>query len=86
MAMLPILGLDGVSGIGGSFIYDENQYDSLMHVHLLLGKSPLGHSQNDRFGTGRIKARTMGAYRRGFISDGALEVRNNAKNAHFDGR
>ena len=36
VAMLPLLGLDGLSGIGGSMIYDDEQYDSVIHTHLLL--------------------------------------------------
>ena len=36
VAMLPALGLDGLSGIGGSILYDAGQYDSISHVHVLL--------------------------------------------------
>ena len=36
VATLPALGLDGVLGIGGSFILDAGQFDSIAHFHLLL--------------------------------------------------
>lgn len=36
VAMLPVLGLDGLSGIGGSLILDAGQLDSVTHVHVLL--------------------------------------------------
>jgi hypothetical protein len=36
VAMLPVLGLDGLSAIGGSILYDSGQYDSVNHIHVLL--------------------------------------------------
>ncbi len=36
VAVLPLLGLDGLSGIGGSLMYDVGQYDSVSHIHVLL--------------------------------------------------
>ncbi len=36
VAMLPSLGLDGLAGVGGSFLYDTAQYDSMIHLHVLL--------------------------------------------------
>jgi len=36
VAMLPVLGLDGVSAIGGSILYDSGQYSEVSHIHLLL--------------------------------------------------
>jgi hypothetical protein len=36
VAMLPALGLDGFSAIGGSMIYDAGQYDAVSHIHVLL--------------------------------------------------
>ncbi len=36
VAMLPVLGLDGLSAIGGSILYDAGQYDSVNHIHVLL--------------------------------------------------
>jgi hypothetical protein len=36
LAMLPILGLDGVKAAGGSMIYATEEFDSIAHIHLLL--------------------------------------------------
>ncbi|MGD0653174.1 MAG: hypothetical protein ABSA16_02420 [Thermoguttaceae bacterium] len=36
VAILPVLGLDGLSAIGGSIMYDVGQYDSINHLHVLL--------------------------------------------------
>jgi hypothetical protein len=36
VAMLPVLGLDGLSAIGGSLTYDAGQYDAVSHIHILL--------------------------------------------------
>jgi hypothetical protein len=36
VAMLPVLGLDGLSAVGGSMMYDVGQYDSINHIHVLL--------------------------------------------------
>jgi len=36
MAMLPVLGLDGVQAIGGSLAFATEEYDGIMHLHLLL--------------------------------------------------
>ena len=36
LAMLPILGLDGVKSAGGSFIFSTEEFDSISHMHLLL--------------------------------------------------
>ncbi len=36
IALLPTLGLDGVSAAGGSLMLDAGQFDSIMHAHLLL--------------------------------------------------
>ncbi len=35
--VLRTLGLDGVNGIGGSIIFNEKDYESVMHAHILLG-------------------------------------------------
>ncbi len=37
--MLPILGLDGLTGVGASVFFDAGQYDSIMHLHVGL-RSP----------------------------------------------
>ncbi len=36
-AMLPPLGIDGIKGLGGSIILAPEDFDSIMHFHLLLG-------------------------------------------------
>jgi hypothetical protein len=36
VTMLPALGLDGLSGVGGTLAMDCDQYDSIMHIHMLL--------------------------------------------------
>jgi hypothetical protein len=36
VTMLPALGLDGLTGLGGTLAMDCDQYDSVMHVHVLL--------------------------------------------------
>lgn len=36
LAVLPALGLDGLSALGGSVLLDTGQFDSVMHAHLLL--------------------------------------------------
>jgi hypothetical protein len=36
MATMPVLGLDGLLGMGGSIILDSGQFDSIAHFHLLL--------------------------------------------------
>ncbi len=36
LAMLPLLGLDGVKSAGGSFILDTEEFDSVSQMHLLL--------------------------------------------------
>ncbi len=36
LAMLPVLGLDGVKAAGGSMIYATQEFDSIAHMHLLL--------------------------------------------------
>jgi hypothetical protein len=35
-AMLTSLGVDGIKGIGGSFIFAPNDFDSITHMHLLM--------------------------------------------------
>ena len=36
LALLPVLGLDGLKGLGGSITLATEQYDSLMHGHILI--------------------------------------------------
>jgi hypothetical protein len=40
--MLPVLGLDGLAGVGASLALDTEQFDSITHAHLLLGSPRLG--------------------------------------------
>ena len=42
LAALPVLGLDGVSGIGGTLAFDTSRYDAIMHAHLLLAEPRVG--------------------------------------------
>ena len=39
LSMLPVLGLDGLTGVGGSIFLDAGQFDSIMHLHVGL-RSP----------------------------------------------
>ncbi len=36
LAMLPPLGVDGIKGVGASVIFDTAQFESILHLHLLL--------------------------------------------------
>ena len=36
VALLPVLGLDGLSAVGGSVLFDAGQYDTVIHAHVLL--------------------------------------------------
>lgn len=36
IAMLPLLGLDGIKSAGGSIIFDTEEFESISHLHLLL--------------------------------------------------
>ena len=40
--ILPILGLDGLLGVGGSMILDEEGYESVLHMHVLLSNPKTG--------------------------------------------
>ena len=40
--ILPILGLDGLLGVGGSMILDEEGYESVVHMHVLLSNPKTG--------------------------------------------
>ncbi|WP_254510033.1 DUF3352 domain-containing protein [Anatilimnocola floriformis] len=41
LALLPVLGLDGIHGLGGSMLFSSGEFDSVTHFHLLL-ESPRG--------------------------------------------
>ena len=36
LAMLPVIGLDGLQGLGGSMLMNDDEFDSVLHGHLLL--------------------------------------------------
>jgi hypothetical protein len=36
VAMLPALGLDGLAGVGGSILFDTEEYNEMGHIHVLL--------------------------------------------------
>lgn len=42
MVFVPLLGLDGVRGIGGNLIFHQRPFDSVLHLHLLLDKERRG--------------------------------------------
>ena len=42
LALLPTLGLDGFKGVGGSFILANGDFDTVMHVHVLLDNPRAG--------------------------------------------
>jgi hypothetical protein len=42
VASLPALGLDGLSGVGGSAIFDTEQYNTMLHLHILLSSPRTG--------------------------------------------
>ncbi len=52
LAMLPRLGLDGLSGLGGSFFFDAGPYDSVVHWHILLGTPRRGILKMIALGSG----------------------------------
>jgi hypothetical protein len=52
LAILPSLGLDGFSGVGGSMTLDAGDYDSIAHFHVLL--------ENPRVGALKALALTSG--------------------------
>ncbi len=42
ITMLPMLGLDGLLGIGGSMLLSEDEFQSVMHTHILLAEPRKG--------------------------------------------
>lgn len=42
LALVPVLGLDGIQGVGGSLILATPEFDSIAHVHLLLDSPRTG--------------------------------------------
>lgn len=42
LALFPVLGIDGVKGIGGSMIFAPGEFDGVQHMHLLLDNPRAG--------------------------------------------
>ena len=42
LALFPVLGLDGLKGVGGSMTFATSQFDSVVHTHLLLDNPRAG--------------------------------------------
>jgi hypothetical protein len=49
------LGLDGLSGVGGSILFDTEEYDSMMHLHVLLTSPRTGVLKAIAFEPGATK-------------------------------
>ncbi|MBN2476761.1 MAG: hypothetical protein JXB62_19280 [Pirellulales bacterium] len=54
LALLPVLGLDGLLGVGGSMTFDTPQFDSVMHAHLLLDNPRAGILKMIAFESGDV--------------------------------
>ena len=54
VAALPALGLDGLSGVGGTVILDTEQFDSVMHAHILLESPRSGVVKMIALRTGKV--------------------------------
>ena len=54
VAALPALGLDGLSGVGGTLILDTEQFDSVMHAHILLESPRSGVVKMIALRTGKV--------------------------------
>ena len=52
LAILPALGIDGIQGFGGSFIYAPEDFDAIIHAHLLLDSPRAGVIELVTFGNG----------------------------------
>jgi hypothetical protein len=52
LAMMPMLGIDGLSGLGGAITYATNEYDDLVQVHVLLDNPRAGILQLPAFEAG----------------------------------
>lgn len=42
LALIPVLGLDGVKGVGGSLTFASGEYDDVQHLHVLLDNPRAG--------------------------------------------
>jgi hypothetical protein len=52
LAMMPMLGIDGLSGVGGAMTYATNEYDDLFQFHMLLENPRSGILQLPAFEAG----------------------------------
>ena len=72
VAMLPVLGVDGLLGVGASMTMDAGQFDSVMHAHVLLDNPRTGVLEMIAHGVGRHDAGAVGSQQRGPLRDAAL--------------
>jgi hypothetical protein len=59
LAMLPMTGIDGLTGIGGAITYATNEYDSLNQIHILLDNPRAGILQLPAFEAGDTTPQTF---------------------------
>lgn len=52
LAMMPMLGIDGLSALGGAITYATNEYDDLVQIHVLLDNPRAGILQLPAFEAG----------------------------------
>jgi hypothetical protein len=52
LAVLPALGLDGLHGAGGSFAFASDEFDTIMHLHVLLDNPRAGVVELVALGSG----------------------------------
>ncbi len=55
LAILPALGLDGIQAVGGSFIYAPEEFDGIVHMHVLLESPRAGIIELIQFDSGDIE-------------------------------
>jgi len=54
-ALIPVLGLDGLQGIGGSVIMPKEDFDMVIHLHVLLDNPRAGVVEMLALGTGDVE-------------------------------
>jgi len=54
LALLPVLGLDGLKGVGGSVTFATGEFDDVFHTHLLLESPRGGVLEMVAFGSGDV--------------------------------
>ncbi len=59
LAMMPMLGIDGLSGLGGAITYATNEYDNLTQIHVLLENPRSGILQLPAFESGDTTPQTF---------------------------